>query len=113
MVGQGEEAPMEDRVKLTAAVLLAIVLGASAGVEPTKVDAELGRPQASATTLSNLTNADRRVFYHLEEGSEVFPLDWLLALRQKGTQQPFLQNAERFGLIADRSEEHTSELQSL
>ena len=92
---------MEDRVKLTAAVLLAIVLGVSAGVEPTKVDAELGRPQASATTLSNLTNADRRVFYHLEEGSEVFPLDWLLALRQKGTQQPFLQNAERFGLIAD------------
>ena len=92
---------MESRLKLTAAVALAIVFGVSAGVAPTKVEAELGRPQASVISLSNLNDADRKVLYHLEEGSEVFPLDWLLALRQKGTQQPFLQNAERFGLIAD------------
>jgi mono/diheme cytochrome c family protein len=92
---------MEGHVKLTAAALLAIVFGVCAGVELTKVDAETVRPSTSAVTLSNLTDADRQVFYHLEEGSEVFPLDWILALRQKDTQQPFLQNAERFGLISD------------
>jgi hypothetical protein len=92
---------MEGHMKLTAAVLLAIAFGVGAGVELTKVDAETVRPSTSAVTLSNLTDADRQVFYHLEEGSEVFPLDWILALRQKGTEQPFLQNAERFGLIAD------------
>ena len=79
---------MEGHVKLTAAALLAIVFGVCAGVELTKVDAETVRPSTSAVTLSNLTDADRQVFYHLEEGSEVFPLDWILALRQKDTNSP-------------------------
>ena len=92
---------MKGRRDLTVAVLLAMVFGASVGVETTRVEAEMGRRDTSAILSSGLSDADRQVFYHLEEGSEVFPLDWLLALRQKGTQQPFLQNAERFGLIAD------------
>lgn len=92
---------MGSRAKLTVAGWLAVVLAVSAGAELTKVEADMGRPATSAMSSSRLTDADRQAFYHLEEGSEIFPLDWLLALNQKGTQQPFLQNAERFGLIAD------------
>jgi cytochrome c5 len=92
---------MESRVPLTAAVLLAIVIGVGARVELTKAAAGMGGPSTPATSLSSLADTDRQVFYHLEEGSELIPLDWLMALKQKGTEKPFLQNPERFGLIAD------------
>ena len=92
---------MNGRVKLTVGILLAMVFAVSAGVQLTTVEAVMSMPHTSAMALSSLTEADRQVFYHMAEGSEVFPLDWLLALRQKGTQQPFLQNSERFGFIAD------------
>src|SRR3712207_7492310 len=55
---------------------------------------------------------------HLEEGSEIFPVDWLEALKSVKTGRPFFEGLERFGLLPDpdgpgvRSEEHTSELQS-
>jgi mono/diheme cytochrome c family protein len=48
-----------------------------------------------------LTAADRDRFYHLTMGSEIVPLAWLRALESISTGQPFLDNAERFGLIPD------------
>jgi hypothetical protein len=41
------------------------------------------------------------MLYHLPEGSEIFPLDWLMALKNVHTGKPFLEDCERFGLIQD------------
>jgi hypothetical protein len=57
---------------------------------------------------NGLTPQDRAAFYHLSEGGELFPLDWLLALDVEqpvgdGTVQvrPFLDDVERYGLLSD------------
>jgi mono/diheme cytochrome c family protein len=47
-----------------------------------------------------LSGADRQNFYHLAEGSEIYPYAWMKALHT-ANDQPFLQNLERFGLIPD------------
>src|SRR6266550_2107938 len=54
----------------------------------------------SAIGQNGLSGADRQNFYHLAEGSEIFPYAWMKAL-QTANGQPFLQNPERFGLIPD------------
>ena len=41
------------------------------------------------------------MLYHLAEGSEIFPLDWLMAMKSVKTGRPFLEDPERFGLIQD------------
>jgi cytochrome c peroxidase len=77
----------------------------------------LGAPAREAPPLpasstpggrNGLSDTDRASFYHLSEGGELFPLDWLLALDVEvpagdGTLQvrPFLDNIERFGLLPD------------
>jgi len=48
-----------------------------------------------------LSAAERERFYHLTMGSELFPLDWFHALESKLTGKPFLEDCDRFGLIAD------------
>ncbi|MGH9346710.1 MAG: c-type cytochrome [Vicinamibacterales bacterium] len=60
-------------------------------------------PAISAATAERvgLTPEERQEFYHLEEGSEVFPLDWFLALESETGSGLFAQNLERFGLIPD------------
>ncbi|HEX8672474.1 MAG TPA: di-heme-cytochrome C peroxidase [Longimicrobium sp.] len=55
----------------------------------------------SSTEPRPLSAQEREAFYHLTEGSEVIPLDWVRALRDSSTGRPFLENPERFGLIAD------------
>jgi cytochrome c peroxidase len=57
---------------------------------------------------NGLSDAERASFYHLSEGGELFPLDWLLALDVEvpasdgGVQvRRFLDNIERFGLLPD------------
>src|SRR6266550_2974802 len=61
-------------------------------------------PSPSSSPLAigqnGLSGADRQNFYHLAEGSEIFPYAWMKAL-QTTDGQPFLQNPERFGLIPD------------
>jgi hypothetical protein len=52
-----------------------------------------------------LSPEDRKVFYHLAEGSEVFPLDWLRAAKKKGSDRLFLDDMERFGLLPDPDSE--------
>ena len=86
---------MKGRGKLAVATYLVLVFMGCVGLNLRSGEAEGGAPPILS---SHLTAADRQVFYHLEEGSEIFPLDWLLALNQAGTQRPFLENAERFGL---------------
>src|SRR5947209_7095905 len=50
---------------------------------------------------AGLNDQERALFYHLPEGSEIFPLKWLRALNSARTGQPFLANIERFGLLPD------------
>ena len=57
---------------------------------------------------NGLTAADRGGFYHLSEGGELYPVDWLLALEVETTApdgtievRPFLDNIERYGLLSD------------
>src|SRR5262245_12906471 len=56
---------------------------------------------ANPATDSGLSAAEREDFYHTPEGSALFPLDWLRALRDKNTGKPFLEEPERFGLLPD------------
>ncbi len=80
-------------------VMLLLAVGAWAGDQtpdtPGREAGEHARPAESAAT------ARRRMLYHLPEGSEIFPLDWLLALKSAKTGKPFLEDPERFGLIPD------------
>ena len=59
-------------------------------------------PPAGGIAENGLSGADRQNFYHLPEGSELYPYAWMKALHT-ANDQPFLQNLERFGLIPDPS----------
>jgi mono/diheme cytochrome c family protein len=50
---------------------------------------------------SGLTKEDRAKFYHLAEGSELFPLAAFNALTSIKTGKPFRENLERFGFVTD------------
>jgi hypothetical protein len=69
-------------------------------------------PSAAANLAdyhNGLTDSDRPVFYHLSEGSEMFPLAILQSLERKRTAQdapgdglvPFTDNLGRYGFIPD------------
>ena len=62
-------------------------------------------PELSQPTVGRvgLSESDRTEFYHLEEGSEVFPLNWFLALESESGGGLFAQNLERFGFLSDRT----------
>ncbi len=54
----------------------------------------------------DLTSDERGTYYHLSEGGELYPLDWLLALEmetdgQPPTRRPFVDNIERYGMLPD------------
>ncbi len=60
----------------------------------------------AATTFRNgLDDEDRQGFYHMAEGSEVFPLDWLKALVNDKTGELFLSSVDRYGLLPDDANE--------
>lgn len=62
--------------------------------------------EAAAVKFTNgLDDKDRAEFYHLAEGSEVYPLDWLKVLLNKDTGKPFLEDLERMGFLPDPSNE--------
>ena len=57
---------------------------------------------------NGLSDSEREAFYHLSEGGELFPVDWILALEVETTAadgtlevRPFLDNIERYGLLSD------------
>ena len=57
---------------------------------------------------NGLSLEERARYYHLSEGGELYPLDWLLTLEHEVTgsdgrtvTRPFMENIERFGLIPD------------
>jgi hypothetical protein len=77
--------------------------------EPT--EAEIPRqvpsdPPASACSeeLSGLDHGVKETYYHLPQGNEIYPLDWLKALRTNDHKGRFVDDLERFGLIPDPSD---------
>ena len=60
-------------------------------------------PSAAPVTYSqsDFTPAERQEFYHIHEGSELFPAAWVIHMVSPKTGKPFLENLERFGLISD------------
>lgn len=53
------------------------------------------------------SEAERRDFYHMSLGGEIFPLTWARALESVRTRRPFLEGLDRFGFIEDpRDRDH-------
>ncbi len=107
-------------IKKLSKLLLWIVVALVAlvvGVALSRIDFDSGPEPADAPPLAarpapegfnGLTAEERGAYYHLSEGGELFPLDWLLALEVEftapdGTRQrrPFLDNIERYGMLPD------------
>src|SRR3954453_14159210 len=87
---------------LLACVALVLLLSGGCRKPAPVVVTEDEAPPAELLRLdSGLSEAEREQFYHLSMGSELMPLAWLRALRTASTGQPFLDHAERFGLLDD------------
>jgi hypothetical protein len=59
-------------------------------------------PSPERVVAENGLGGDEQArFYHLGEGSEVYPLTWFRALQGSATKKPFAERLERYGLIPD------------
>lgn len=96
----------------TALLVAAAALAATACTRDRPQDVAAATPPATARPLApdtnGLTVAERQRYYHLSEGGELYPVEWLRALEVEGTGadgrrslRPFLDNMERFGFIPD------------
>ncbi len=61
---------------------------------------------AITDSLQGLSGAQRDSLHHLGEGDEFLQVSWLKALTSVATKRPFLENIERFGMIADPADRH-------
>jgi hypothetical protein len=92
---------------VAAAVLVAILyFRARAADGPEPVDAPPLAARPAPVLSHDLTAEERGTYYHLSEGGELYPLDWLLALEmetdgQPPTRRPFLDDIERYGMLPD------------
>jgi mono/diheme cytochrome c family protein len=80
------------------------LLGALLGLLPLVVIAGARGPRGPVSPprpFQALTDDDRKDFYHMAEGSELFPAQWLAALVSAKTGKPFLEDLGRFGAIDD------------
>ena len=82
------------RAAAPAPALLALLIAPpdGAGQQPA------GRPIAFPQGWSD---AERREFYHLSLGGEIFPVAWTRALTSVATRRPFLEGLDRFGFLDD------------
>jgi mono/diheme cytochrome c family protein len=58
-------------------------------------------PGSLGAQTNGLEGEDRDTWYHLSQGTEFFPLHFLLALNDADTGEPFMKDLERFGFIPD------------
>jgi hypothetical protein len=58
-------------------------------------------PSRGLAQDNGLVGEERSTWYHLSQGTEFFPLDFLRALEDSETHEPFMKNLERFGFISD------------
>lgn len=69
--------------------------------DKTPADKGAAAPAGAVIGTNGLSDAERQKFYHLPEGSELYPYAWAKALISSQNGKPFLENLERFGLVAD------------
>ena len=82
-------------------ISVGVILLLAVACKPKTVGNSNTTPSSSLIVAENgLSGAERQKFYHLPEGSELYPYAWMKALHT-AADQPFLQNPERFGLIPD------------
>ena len=66
-------------------------------------------PAAAAPALpgdqQGLTGDEIQTFYHLDQGGELFPLGWMLALEDEDG-QPFVETLDRYGFLPDPNGPH-------
>jgi mono/diheme cytochrome c family protein len=82
-------------------LLLAAAVALSAAGCRTVVERDVPDISKPAAARVGLTESQRAEFYHLEEGSEVFPLAWFKALESESGSGLFAENMQRFGFLAD------------
>jgi RoxA-like, cytochrome c-like len=75
---------------------------------PPVIEAPALPPSPVPEGRNGLSDQDRGSFYHLSEGGELYPVDWILALEVETTTadgraaaRPFLDNIERYGMLPD------------
>ena len=88
-----------NRTKISLCVILVLLVACKRN-SVTPPNKPTPAPSSGGVAENGLSGADRENFYHLPEGSELFPYAWMKALHT-ANDQPFLQNPERFGLIPD------------
>ena len=94
----------QNRRTVLGAVALVGVLGCGATAPPPP-PVPIPSPDPSVAR-NGLEGEDQARFYHLGEGSEVYPVTWFLALHDSVTKRPFAENLQRYGLIADAAGPH-------
>ena len=60
-----------------------------------------GASGAPVDSRNGLEGGDRARFYHLAEGSEVYPVAWLQTLKNTKTGRPFISDLSQYGLLPD------------
>ena len=88
------------KISVCVILLLAVACKPEKGGNTNSTPSPSPSSSPSAIAENGLSGADRQNFYHLPEGSELYPYAWMKALHT-ASDQPFLQNPERFGLIPD------------
>ena len=86
----------------TLSLCVLLVLSGSCNRDKPKPTPTPSPTQPGITIAANngLSGADQQSFYHLPEGSELFPYAWMKALHT-ASDKPFIENLERFGLLSD------------
>jgi mono/diheme cytochrome c family protein len=88
--------------------LVALVAGVVIYLNYQKVDPNKGPVVAKGDIIylnNDLTAKERQEFYHMAEGSELYPVLWMQALKTKEGKY-FLDDVERLGFLADPDNEH-------
>jgi hypothetical protein len=88
---------------LVAAVLYAIPMISGALDDTMEVRFSRADPSIVAEYRNGLTPAQKEIFYHLSQGSEILPWVLLAAVdvADSGSTKPFVENLERYGLLPD------------
>jgi len=86
-----------------ASIALSVVFAASVDLDraTAATDDKADSTVIDFTYGNGLDAAAREDFYHLSQGSELFPIRWLRALEDNATGRPFMENLDRYGLLPD------------
>jgi hypothetical protein len=88
------------RATLGIGIVLTLALAGAGGGGASAAPPAPRAAEEAAGRLQGLTAAERQQYYHLAEGSELYPLAWMRALKTKEG-RPFLEDLGRFGLLED------------